>query len=47
MGPVAYIYCDAGRPLVATVTAAGAEGMSLAPGMIVSITIKATAILLV
>ena len=45
VGPVAYIYCDAGRPLVATVTAAGAEGMSLVPGVVVSITIKATAIL--
>ena len=47
VGPVAYIYCDAGRPLVATVTASGADGMSLQPGATVSITIKATAVLLV
>ena len=47
VGPVAYIYCDAGRPLVATVTTAGAEAMSLVPGAAVSVTIKATAVLLV
>jgi len=47
VGPVAYIYCDAGRPLVATVTSTGADAMGLAPGMAVSLTIKATAILLV
>ena len=47
LGPVAYIYCDAGRPLVATVTSTGAEAMSLGPGTVVSLTIKATAILLV
>ncbi len=47
LGPVTYIYCDAGRPLVATVTSTGAEAMSLGPGSVVSLTIKATAILLV
>ena len=47
LGPVTYIYCDAGRPLVATVTSAGAEAMALAPGIDVSLTIKATAVLLV
>jgi molybdopterin-binding protein len=47
IGPVAYIHCDAGRPLVATVTSAGAESMGLAPGLEVSLTIKATAVLLV
>jgi molybdate transport system ATP-binding protein len=47
VGPVAYIYCDAGRPLVATITAQGAEAMALAPGMSVALTIKATAVLLV
>ena len=47
LGPVAYIYCDAGRPLVATVTSTGAEAMSLGPGSVVSLTIKATAVLLV
>lgn len=47
LGPVTYIYCDAGRPLVATVTSMGAESMALAPGMTVSVTIKATAVLLV
>ncbi|HET7041785.1 MAG TPA: ABC transporter ATP-binding protein [Gemmatimonadales bacterium] len=47
IGPVAYIYCDAGRPLVATVTTAGADAMALAPGATVSVTIKATAVLLV
>lgn len=47
VGPVAYIHCDAGRPLVATVTSAGAESMGLAPGLEVSLTIKATAVLLV
>ena len=47
VGPVAYIHCDAGRPLVATVTSAGAESMGLAPGIEVSLTIKATAVLLV
>lgn len=47
VGPVAYIHCDAGRPLVATVTSAGADGMGLAPGLEVSLTIKATAVLLV
>ena len=47
VGPVAYIYCDAGRPLVATVTTAGADAMSLGPGAVVSVTIKATAVLLV
>ncbi len=47
LGPVTYIYCDAGRPLVATVTSAGAEAMSLVPGAVVSLTIKATAVLLV
>jgi molybdate transport system ATP-binding protein/molybdate/tungstate transport system ATP-binding protein len=47
LGPVVYIYCDAGRPLVATVTSTGAETMALAPGIEVSLTIKATAILLV
>ena len=47
VGPVAYIHCDAGRPLVATVTAAGAGSMGLAPGLEVSLTIKATAVLLV
>ena len=47
VGPVAYIYCDAGRPLVATVTTAGADAMSLGPGVVVSVTIKATAVLLV
>ena len=47
LGPVTYIYCDAGRPLVATVTSTGAEGMGLAPGLEVSLTIKATAVLLV
>ncbi|HEX7918442.1 MAG TPA: ABC transporter ATP-binding protein, partial [Gemmatimonadales bacterium] len=41
VGPVAYIHCDAGRPLVATVTSAGAESMGLAPGLEVSLTIKA------
>lgn len=47
VGPVAYIHCDAGRPLVATVTSAGAESMGLVPGLEVSLTIKATAVLLV
>lgn len=47
VGPVAYIHCDAGRPLVATVTSAGAESMGLMPGLEVSLTIKATAVLLV
>lgn len=47
VGPVAYIYCDVGRPLVATITAQGAEAMALAPGMSVALTIKATAVLLV
>jgi ABC-type sugar transport system ATPase subunit len=47
VGPVAYIYCDAGRPLVATITAQGAEAMRLAAGVPVSLTIKATAVLLV
>ena len=47
LGPVTYIYCDAGRPLVATVTSTGAEAMSLVPGIEVSLTIKATAVLLV
>jgi molybdate/tungstate transport system ATP-binding protein len=47
LGPVTYIYCDAGRPLVATVTSMGAETMALAPGLTVSVTIKATAVLLV
>jgi molybdopterin-binding protein len=47
LGPVTYIHCDAGRPLVATVTSQGAEGMALAPGQPVSLTIKATAVLLV
>ena len=47
VGPVVYIHCDAGRPLVATVTSLGAEGMALAPGADVSLTIKATAVLLV
>ena len=47
LGPVTYIYCDAGRPLVATVTSTGAEGMALVPGVEVSLTIKATAVLLV
>ena len=47
VGPVAYIHCDAGRPLVATVTSAGAESMGLLPGLEVSLTIKATAVLLV
>ena len=47
VGPVAYIYCDAGRPLVATVTSMGAESMALVPGLTVSLTIKATAVLLV
>jgi molybdate transport system ATP-binding protein/molybdate/tungstate transport system ATP-binding protein len=47
IGPVAYIYCDAGRPLVATVTTTGADTMLLRPGIEVSLTIKATAVLLV
>ena len=47
IGPVAYIHCDVGRPLVATVTTAGVEVMGLAPGVTVSLTIKATAVLLV
>ena len=47
LGPVAYIYVDAGRPLVATVTSAGAESMDLHPGQTVSLTIKTTAVLLV
>lgn len=47
LGPVTYIYCDAGRPLVATVTSMGAESMALVPGVTVSLTIKATAVLLV
>lgn len=47
VGPVAYIYCDAGRPLVATITSQGAEAMGLAPGIPVALTIKATAVLLV
>lgn len=47
LGPVTYIHCDAGRPLVATVTSAGAESMGLQPGLEVSLTIKATAVLLV
>ena len=47
VGPVAYIHCDAGRALVATVTSAGAESMGLTPGLEVSLTIKATAVLLV
>ena len=47
LGPVTYIYCDAGRPLVATVTSTGAEAMSLGHGSVVSLTIKATAVLLV
>ena len=47
LGPVTYIYCDAGRPLVATVTSMGAESMALIPGLTVSVTIKATAVLLV
>lgn len=44
IGPVAYIYCDAGLPMVATVTTASADAMALAPGMTVSLTIKSTAI---
>jgi ABC-type sugar transport system ATPase subunit len=47
LGPVTYLYCDAGRPLVATVTSTGAEAMALTPGIDVSLTIKATAVLLV
>jgi molybdopterin-binding protein len=47
LGPVTYIHCDVGRPLVATVTTQGAEGMALAPGEQVSLTVKATAVLLV
>ena len=47
LGPVTYIHCDAGRHLVATVTSQGAESMGLASGIEVSLTIKATAILLV
>jgi len=47
VGPVAYIHCDAGRPLVATVTSTGAESLGLSPGLEVSLTIKATAVLLV
>jgi ABC-type sugar transport system ATPase subunit len=47
VGPVAYIYCEAGRPLVATLTAMGVESMGLTPGRTVSLTIKATAVLLV
>lgn len=44
IGPVAYIYTHAGRPLVATVTTASADAMGLVPGMSVSLTIKSTAI---
>lgn len=47
VGPVAYIHCDAGRPLVATMTSAGVTSMQLARGSKVSLTIKATAVLLV
>jgi len=47
VGPVTYIHCDVGRPVVATVTTQGAEGMALTPGDRVSLTIKATAVLLV
>ena len=47
IGPVTYIHCGAGAPLVATVTSAGAESMGLVRGLEVSLTIKATAVLLV
>jgi ABC-type sugar transport system ATPase subunit len=47
VGPVTYIHCDVGRPLVATMTSQGAEGMALRPGERIALTVKATAVLLV
>jgi molybdopterin-binding protein len=46
-GPVTYIHLEAGRPLVAAVTGQYADTLGLAPGQDVSLTIKATAVLLV
>jgi molybdopterin-binding protein len=47
LGPVALVHLDAGRPIVASVTAASAETMDLRPGLNVVLAFKATAIRLV
>lgn len=46
-GPVAHVHLDAGRPLVAAVTAGTAAELALAPGDRVHLALKATAIRLV
>jgi molybdopterin-binding protein len=47
LGPVTMVHLDVGRPLLASVTTASAEEMSLATGMNLTIAFKATAIHLV
>jgi molybdopterin-binding protein len=47
LGPVTLVHLDVGRPLLASVTTASADEMSLATGMSVTIAFKATAIHLV
>jgi molybdopterin-binding protein len=47
LGPVVHVHLDAGRPLVAAVTAASAEAMDIRPGTRVMAAFKATAIRLV
>jgi molybdopterin-binding protein len=47
LGPVTMVHLDAGRPLLASVTTASADEMSLAAGTSLNIAFKATAIHLV
>jgi molybdopterin-binding protein len=47
LGPVTMVHLDVGRPLLASVTTASAEEMTLATGMNVTIAFKATAVHLV
>jgi molybdate/tungstate transport system ATP-binding protein len=47
VGPVTLVHLDVGRPLIASVTTASAEEMSLGAGVRVIVAFKATAILLV
>ena len=46
-GPLTWVHLDAGIPLVAALTTSSAEALRLAPGVAVTVAIKATAILLV
>lgn len=47
VGPVSYVHLDGGRPITAAVTSASAEALALDAGVVVVVTVKATAIHLV